>query len=103
MTINEQDILTHLSSLDQRIDRVLNIKETESAPIVLPSIKGVEAGLARPDTGAYYIWTIGCQMNRADSEQIATALETRGYTATDEPGQADVIVLNTCSVRQSAE
>lgn len=103
MTINEQDILTHLSSLDQRIDRVLNIKETESAPIVLPSIKGVEAGLARPDTGAYYIWTIGCQMNRADSEQIAAALETRGYTATDEPGQADVIVLNTCSVRQSAE
>jgi tRNA-2-methylthio-N6-dimethylallyladenosine synthase len=51
----------------------------------------------------YHIWTEGCQMNVADSQRVASALEHLGYQATSQPGEADVIVLNTCVVRQSAE
>lgn len=51
----------------------------------------------------YHIWTIGCQMNVADSNHVAAELERVGYTATDDYRNADVVVLNTCVVRQSAE
>jgi tRNA-2-methylthio-N6-dimethylallyladenosine synthase len=51
----------------------------------------------------YHIWTEGCQMNVADSQRVASALEHLGYAATLLPDEADVIVLNTCVVRQSAE
>jgi tRNA-2-methylthio-N6-dimethylallyladenosine synthase len=51
----------------------------------------------------YHIWTEGCQMNVADSQRISSALERLGYQAAARPEQADVIVLNTCVVRQSAE
>ncbi|HSF80852.1 MAG TPA: tRNA (N6-isopentenyl adenosine(37)-C2)-methylthiotransferase MiaB [Anaerolineales bacterium] len=51
----------------------------------------------------YHIWTEGCQMNVADSQRVASALERLGYQVESRPEQADVIVLNTCVVRQSAE
>lgn len=51
----------------------------------------------------YHIWTIGCQMNTADSQHLAANLERQGYTWTDDLEAADVIVLNTCVVRQQAE
>ncbi len=51
----------------------------------------------------YHIWTEGCQMNVADSLRVASALERLGYQPTRQAEQADVIVLNTCVVRQSAE
>lgn len=51
----------------------------------------------------YHIWTAGCQMNVADSQRVASSLEQLGYGATDQAEEADVIVLNTCVVRQSAE
>ncbi len=51
----------------------------------------------------YHIWTIGCQMNEADSGRVAAELDALGYTPTAQPEDADVIVLNTCVVRQSAE
>lgn len=51
----------------------------------------------------YYIWTSGCQMNVADSRLVSSVLEKLGYTATDRAEKADVVVLNTCVVRQSAE
>jgi tRNA-2-methylthio-N6-dimethylallyladenosine synthase len=51
----------------------------------------------------YHIWTEGCQMNVADSQRVAAALERQGYEPVADPEQADVIVLNTCVVRQSAE
>jgi tRNA-2-methylthio-N6-dimethylallyladenosine synthase len=51
----------------------------------------------------YFIWTIGCQMNEADSGRVAAELDRLGYTPTAGPRDADVIVLNTCVVRQSAE
>ena len=51
----------------------------------------------------YYIWTVGCQMNEADSERLARALEDRGLSRVERVERADVVVLNTCSVRQAAE
>jgi tRNA-2-methylthio-N6-dimethylallyladenosine synthase len=51
----------------------------------------------------YHIWTEGCQMNVADSRRLESALEELGYTYARDPKDADVIVLNTCVVRQSAE
>lgn len=51
----------------------------------------------------YHIRTEGCQMNTADSQRVASELEELGYRFTPAPEQADVIVLNTCVVRQSAE
>ncbi len=51
----------------------------------------------------YHIWTIGCQMNVADSGRVAAELDALGFTPTGDPKAADVIILNTCVVRQSAE
>ncbi len=51
----------------------------------------------------YYIWTMGCQMNTADSRRLAASLEALGYTRAPHPDDANVYVVNTCVVRQSAE
>ena len=51
----------------------------------------------------YHIWTIGCQMNKAESERLASRFEELGYEAADNAAEADLIVLNSCVVRQSAE
>ncbi len=51
----------------------------------------------------FHLTTYGCQMNKNDSERIAGLLEGLGFTSTEEESRADLIVLNTCSVRQSAE
>ncbi|MDP3112444.1 MAG: tRNA (N6-isopentenyl adenosine(37)-C2)-methylthiotransferase MiaB [Thermodesulfovibrionales bacterium] len=50
-----------------------------------------------------YIHTFGCQMNMHDSEKMAGILLNEGYTLTDAPQDADLIVFNTCSIRQKAE
>ena len=51
----------------------------------------------------YHIWTIGCQMNVADSQRVAAGLERLGYTPAARAEDADVMVLNTCVVRQQPE
>ena len=50
-----------------------------------------------------YIKTYGCQMNERDSEQVAMSLRDRGYSVVDNEFDADVVLLNTCSVRDQAE
>ncbi len=51
----------------------------------------------------YHIHTFGCQMNVADSGHVAAELDRLGYTPTDQEENADVLVINTCVVRESAE
>ncbi len=51
----------------------------------------------------FHLVTYGCQMNKNDSERIAGLLSGLGFISTDEERDADIILLNTCSVRQSAE
>ncbi|NOX98762.1 MAG: tRNA (N6-isopentenyl adenosine(37)-C2)-methylthiotransferase MiaB [Verrucomicrobia bacterium] len=50
-----------------------------------------------------FLKTYGCQMNERDSEQVAQMFTERGYTVTPEEKEADVILINTCSVRDQAE
>ena len=50
-----------------------------------------------------HIMTFGCQMNEHDTEQIAGLLSAIGYVRTDAPEEADMILLNTCSIREKAE
>jgi tRNA-2-methylthio-N6-dimethylallyladenosine synthase len=51
----------------------------------------------------YHIWTIGCQMNKAESERLGSYFEKLGYQPTASAGEAELVVLNSCVVRQSAE
>jgi tRNA-2-methylthio-N6-dimethylallyladenosine synthase len=51
----------------------------------------------------YHIWTLGCQMNVADTQRLASELERLGHHAAANPDEADILVINTCVVRQSAE
>ena len=55
------------------------------------------------DPSSYYMWTIGCQMNKADSDRLESALIQLGLTPVAKHREADVIVLNSCVVRQAAE
>src|SRR5207248_10639885 len=54
-------------------------------------------------TQKLYIETVGCQMNVLDSELVVGSLRRQGYLLTHEAEAADVILFNTCSVRQHAE
>ena len=51
----------------------------------------------------YHIWTVGCQMNKADSLKLAAGLDRLGWVEVAKPAEADLVVLNTCSVRDRAE
>ena len=51
----------------------------------------------------FHLSTFGCQMNLADSSTLVTCLTTRGYRQVDREDEADLIILNTCSVRDKAE
>ena len=50
----------------------------------------------------YHIITFGCQMNESDSQRIAAILDKTGYSPASKENEADFIVVNMCSVRQSA-
>ncbi len=71
-----------------------------------PSHKMGQTSQARQpirESSLYYIWTIGCQMNKAESERLGSYLEQLGYQPTPTAEEADLVVLNSCVVRQSAE
>ncbi len=53
--------------------------------------------------GSYWITTFGCQMNKADSERMAGILETMGYRAAQAELEADLVLYNTCTIRDNAE
>ena len=54
-------------------------------------------------TKTVYIKTVGCQMNVLDSEMVIADLKRHGYTVVDTPGEADLLLYNTCSIREQAE
>src|SRR5216117_2224653 len=57
----------------------------------------------RPRMPRFFIKTYGCQMNERDSEQVAHSLMARGYQQVEHESEADVVLLNTCSVRDMAD
>ena len=51
----------------------------------------------------FHITTYGCQMNEHDSENIAGMLLERGYTRAEDQKSADIVIFNTCSIRENAD
>ena len=51
----------------------------------------------------FFIWTMGCQMNEADSQKVAAMLQEVGYRKAQDENDADIVILNSCVVRQAAE
>ena len=47
-----------------------------------------------------YLETFGCQMNVSDSERVATSLQSKGFEITTQQESADIVLINTCSVRE---
>ena len=73
-----------------------------------PNPKGVTGAVMDPPEASterkhVYVETYGCQMNVNDSEVMLSVLETAGYDATDDMHDADVILVNTCAIREKAE
>ena len=73
-------------------------------PPAAPPFARLARGIStRPAAGkAFHIETFGCQMNVHDSEKVAGVLLGRGYQMVDDPGAADLIFYNTCSIREKA-
>jgi len=65
----------------------------------------MELSVDVPDHGGkkFYIESYGCQMNFSDSEIVASVLAGHGYTSTRDMSQSDLILINTCSIREKAE
>ncbi|HUQ38704.1 MAG TPA: tRNA (N6-isopentenyl adenosine(37)-C2)-methylthiotransferase MiaB, partial [Acidimicrobiales bacterium] len=71
-----------------------------ASPVALPTNPPTyPLGVGR----TYFVRTFGCQMNEHDSERIAGLLEADGLTAATSPEEADVVVLNTCCIRENAD
>ena len=60
----------------------------------------------RPEDQAlprFWVWTLGCQMNRSDSEEMAGRLIAAGCAEASSMDVADLVVINTCAIREAAE
>ena len=71
--------------------------------IVAGAGTGVEGVYPRTVGRSYTLRTYGCQMNVHDSERMAGLLEAAGYARAEDPATADVVVFNTCAVRENAD
>ncbi|WP_040163499.1 tRNA (N6-isopentenyl adenosine(37)-C2)-methylthiotransferase MiaB [Microbacterium gorillae] len=75
-----------------------------TSPSNAPTIIPASPAATRPDGSArtYEVRTLGCQMNVHDSERLSGSLEAAGYIRADLGAEADVVVINTCAVRDNA-
>jgi tRNA-2-methylthio-N6-dimethylallyladenosine synthase len=93
--------LTDLVRLRRPGDRTTSTSEPEPEPKPEPA-----TATERSDQAAHrlaYLETYGCQMNVADSDLMLGLLQRGGYARTEDPTRADVILINTCAVRERAE
>ena len=81
----------------------LTLVQGPAAPAASLELPQVQATPAPEGRRSVYLETYGCQMNVADSELVATILSGAGYRLVDGPEEADVILINTCAVRENAE
>lgn len=68
----------------------------------MPNNKGMAHAPDNPLAKKVHIKTFGCQMNEYDSSRMAEALEPEGYVSTGDPAEADLVILNTCHIREKA-
>ena len=83
--------------------RLVQIRTNSSAPDAGARLSVDADPAAHPAGPRVYVETLGCQMNEADSALIVGQLSARGYVRVGDPAAADVILLNTCAVREKAE
>jgi len=76
--------------------------QTRNLDIEDRAVTASDAAQDRPATKAVYVKTFGCQMNVYDSERMVEALAREGYGVADTPDNADLVILNTCHVREKA-
>jgi len=75
---------------------------TQIAGAASTDVAAFSGSPAAPNGKSFYIETFGCQMNAHDSEKVAGVLLARGYSAADSMAQADLVLYNTCSIREKA-
>ena len=85
--------------MDQLITEIGILKDQDNKPTPEVKITGNKGNTERK----LYIESYGCQMNFSDSEIVASILEKEGFGTTSKADDADVILLNTCSIREKAE
>ena len=98
---------------DKAVGTAAAVREPRTAPLPLPlrgapktALRGMNSGAVAVEAGAagksFFIETFGCQMNDHDSEKVAGVLQGRGYWPVQTPAQADLVLYNTCSIREKA-
>src|ERR1700723_3841838 len=98
---------------DKVVGTAAAVREPRTAPLPLPlrgapktALRGMNSGAVAVEAGAggksFFIETFGCQMNDHDSEKVAGVLQGRGYWPVETPAQADLVLYNTCSIREKA-
>ncbi len=78
--------------------RASNVVTASDAKLTNPAIASESTDGAK----SFYLETFGCQMNAHDSEKVSGVLLGRGYRAVENPAQADLVLYNTCSIREKA-
>ena len=79
---------------------------TRPSAAAAPAVSDERLDEYRPETRAlpsFHVWTLGCQMNRSDSEEMAGRLLAAGCAEAPALEAADLIVINTCAIREAAE
>jgi tRNA-2-methylthio-N6-dimethylallyladenosine synthase len=77
-----------------------------AVPATPPMVADPRLAEYRPETPAlpsFHVWTLGCQMNRSDSEEMAGRLLAAGCAEATSMETADLVVINTCAIREAAE
>jgi tRNA-2-methylthio-N6-dimethylallyladenosine synthase len=85
---------------------MLDIRMPDAGPRPVPVPDDERLEEYRPETQAlprFHVWTLGCQMNRSDSEEMAGRLLLAGLEEAPGLDDADLIVINTCAIREAAE
>ena len=77
-------------------DRQLSAEETAAQKKYASLVREYNMGAGRH----VYVQTFGCQQNEADSELLAGLASYMGYEPTDDPDKADLVLVNTCAVRE---
>lgn len=84
-------------------ERLIELRRAGRGTGAVESAGPAAAATPRPLTRRAFIETYGCQMNLGDSELMAGVLAERDYVTVDDPSAADVIIVNTCAIREHAE
>jgi len=82
------------------------VTPSPTGPAAPPQVADQRLAEYRPETPAlpsFHVWTLGCQMNRSDSEEMAGRLLAAGCAEAPSMEMADLVVINTCAIREAAE